>query len=146
MNKKFHKTLTIVLAALLAINIAVTIFLAAKMLTVKESLVGRTDQYVIYVGLKDMSTQNQEISTEDALNKIDEICFKYVNGYTIQEAYGCRINENKVATRSKTIVCSFDGAAKDDIYHIADEIIETFNQDTVFIESDSIKMEYYAGK
>ena len=33
-----------------------------------------------------------------------------------------------------------------DIIRIADEIIEQFNQDAVFIESDSIGMEYYSGK
>lgn len=146
MNKKFHKTLTIILTVLLAINIAFTIFIGTKVMSMKEAGVGKSDQYVIYVGLKDMTSQNQEISLDDAMNIIDEICFKYVNGYTIQEGYGCRINESKVATRSKTIICTFDGTSKETIYDIANEIIEQFNQDTVFIESDSIGMEYYSGK
>lgn len=146
MNKKFHKTLTIVVTTLLALNIGFTIFIGSKVMTMKESGIGKSEQYIIYVGLKDMNTQNQEVSLEDALNIIDDICFKYVNGYTIQEGYGCRINDSKVATRSKTIICRFDGSSKETIYDIADEIIEQFNQDSVFIESDSIGMEYYSGK
>lgn len=146
MNKKFHKTLTIIVTVLLALNIAVTIFLASKLLVLKEASIGKSDQYVIYVGLKDMTTQSQEIPIEDALDIIDDICFKYVNGYTIQEAYGCRLNDSKVVTRAKTIICTFDGTSKETIYDIADEIIQEFNQDTVFIESDAIGMEYYSGK
>lgn len=146
MNKKFHKTLTIVVTTLLALNIGFTIFIGSKVMTMKESGIGKSEQYIIYVGLKDMTTQNQEVTLEEALDTIDDICFKYVNGYTIQEGYGCRINDNKVATRSKTIICTFDGSSKETIYDIADEIIEKFNQDSVFIESDSIGMEYYSGK
>ena len=47
-------------------------------------------------------------------------------------------------THEYTIVCYFDGADKETVYTAADEIIEALNQNTILIEENEIRMEYYS--
>lgn len=100
-------------------------------------------QYKMYVGTNDKDTYEQIISTEDAKTIIDNICLKYLEGYTIQDAKGSWVDENGVVTRENTIVCYFDDIEEDTVYKIADEIIESLNQNTVLIEKDFVQIDFY---
>ena len=102
-------------------------------------------QYVMYVGLNDKDTYEQIISTEEAKEIIDGICFRYLDGYTIQEANGSWIDEKQNPTSEQTIVCYFNDADEGTVYRIADEVIEKLNQNTVLIEKDEIETEFYGG-
>ena len=70
-------------------------------------------QYTMYVGTNDKDTYEQIISTEDAKSIIDNICFKYLEGYTIQDAKGSWVDENGLVTHENTIVCYFDDTDND---------------------------------
>ena len=103
-------------------------------------------QYTMYIGMNDKDTYEQLISTEDAKTIIDNICFKYLDGYTIQDANGSWVDENGLVTHENTIVCCFKDTDNDTVYKIADEVIKTLNQNTVLIEKDLIQIDFYGGK
>lgn len=102
-----------------------------------------TMQYVMYVGTNDKDTYQPEHTKKEAMQIVDEICLKYFDGYTLQEATGSWMDEKNNITHEYTIVCYFDDAKKEDVYHAADDIIAALNQNTVLIEENKIRMEYY---
>ncbi|MBO6229583.1 MAG: DUF3574 domain-containing protein [Ruminiclostridium sp.] len=111
-----------------------------------EASEGSSMQYVMYVGTNDKDTYRLEMTEEEAKNIVDEVCLKYFEGYTLQEATGAWTDEKKNITHEYTLVCYFDGADKETVYKAADELIEKLNQNSVLIEEDKINIEYYSGK
>ncbi len=102
-------------------------------------------QYVMYVGTNDKDTYAPKYTEEEALEIVDNICLKYFEGYTIQEATGSWTDETETKTHEYTIVCIFDGADEATVHAAADEIITALNQNTILIESSLLKTEYYSG-
>ena len=135
------------LTALLLVNICATIVLgfAVYKSTCQQESDDKTTQYVMYVGLNDKDLYEQVIPTEEAKQIIDDICFSYLKGYTIQDAAGSWVDEKNEATREQTIVCYFNDAEEAAVYKIADEILDKLNQNTVLIEKDEIETEFYGG-
>ena len=103
-------------------------------------------QYVMYVGTNDKDTYKPEHSKKEAKEIVDKICLSHFEGYTLQEATGAWTDEKSNITHEYTLVCYFDGADKETVYAAADEIREKLNQNSVLIEEDQIKVEYYSGK
>lgn len=54
----------------------------------------------MYVGTNDKDTYTQLISTEQAIDILDENCLKYLDGYTIQAGYE-RWTDEKVSKQMK---------------------------------------------
>ena len=106
----------------------------------------RAEQFVMYVGTNDKDTYKQEIPTDKAKQIIDDICLKYFEGYTIQDAVGAWKDETGTTTHENSIVCYFDYADEVTVKKAADEIIKALNQNTVLIERDTVNMEYYGGE
>lgn len=102
-------------------------------------------QYVMYVGTNDKDTYKPEHTNEEAMEIVDQICLKYFEGYTLQEATGSWTDETGTPTHEYTLVCYFDAADEATVYEAADEIIKELNQNTVLIEKTEIEMEYYSG-
>ena len=102
-------------------------------------------QYVMYVGTNDKDTYKPEHTNEEAMNIVDQICLKYFDGYTLQEATGSWTDETGTPTHEYTLVCYFDAADEKTVYKAADEIIKELNQNTVLIEKAEIEMNYYSG-
>ena len=99
---------------------------------------------ILSLKLSDKDTYKLEHTKEEALQIVDEICLKYFDGYTLQDATGSWKDEKDVITHEYTIVCYFDGADKESVYKAADDVIKALNQNTVLIESDDIHMDYYS--
>ena len=104
-----------------------------------------TIRFVMYIGTNDKDTYAQIIPTEQAEEIIDDICFQYVEGYTIQDATGSWVDEKGIATHENTIVCYFYGTDEETVHRIGDDIIKALNQNSVLIEKDHIEIEYYGG-
>ena len=107
---------------------------------------GKSIQYVMYVGTNDKDTYQPEHSQEEAREIVDQVCLKYFEGYTLQEATGAWTDETGQITHEYTLVCYFDDADKATVYRAADEVIEALNQNTVLIEEDEISIEFYGGE
>ena len=112
--------------------------------TAAEASQESTVQYVMYVGTNDKDTYKPEHTREEAMQIVDGICLKYFDGYTLQEATGSWKDESDNITHEYTIVCYFDGADRENVYHAADDIIAALNQNTVLIEKKTIDIDYYS--
>ncbi len=106
----------------------------------------KVKQYVMYVGTNDKDTYQPKHTNEEAKDIVDEICLKYFEGYTLQEATGSWVDEKNNATHEYTLVCYFDDADRDTVYKAADEVIKVLNQNTVLIEVNETEIEYYGGQ
>jgi len=137
----------ILLTILVILNLCITGILGFYVYhTNKTSSGNAEEQYVMYIGTNDKDTYSQLITTEEAKSIIDHICFKYVEGYTIQDATGSWVDEKGASTHENTIVCYFDGTDEETVYKIADEVLKELNQNTVLIEKDEIQIDFYSGR
>jgi hypothetical protein len=99
----------------------------------------------MYVGTNDKDTYQPEHSQEEARDIVDQVCLKYFEGYTLQDATGAWTDETGAITHEYTLVCYFDDADKDTVHKAADDIITALNQNSVLIEENQIGMEFYSG-
>ena len=128
-----------------AVSLVLVLSRPAAAGTADESA-GKSIQYVMYVGTNDKDTYQPEHSQEEAREIVDQVCLKYFDGYTLQEATGAWTDETGEITHEYTLVCYFDDADKATVYRAADEVIEALNQNTVLIEEDEIFIDFYGGK
>ncbi len=155
---RMSKKIGIFAIVLALISIAVSLFTMGYCLKLfefgnkteetEESDVGmqKRTQYVMYVGTNDKDTYQIEMSEAEAKDIVDQICLKYMKGYTLDEATGSWVDEAGVRIHEYTLVCYFDDPEPEDVYSAADEILHALNQSSILIESNEISMEYYSGK
>lgn len=132
-----------VVLSVLSIIMVITMFVEVNKL--KAPAEGTETQYVMYIGTNDKDTNLPKYSQESARDIVDKICLEYFEGYTLQEATGAWTDENNRVTHEYTIVCYFDDTDRNTVNLAADEIMKALNQQTVLIEQDNIRMEYYSG-
>ena len=106
---------------------------------------GTAKQYVMYVGTLNKESYLADYTPDQAKTIVDDICLKYFDGYTLQEATGAWVDDKNISSHEYTLVCYFDAADKDVVHQAADEVLEALNQDAVLIEEQTIKMDYYTG-
>lgn len=63
-------------------------------------------------------------------------------------AYSCCFSSLTVLINQKLLrlVCYFDDSDSETVHKAADEVIKALNQNSVLIEQDEIKIEFYSGK
>jgi len=152
-----RKSFRIAVIALLVLNLAVSggiiVYLAGhgeNNILQSASLPGYENveygKYVLYIGTNDKDTYTQLISLADAKNIVNEICSRYVEGYTVMEANGGWVDEKGKLTEEQTLVYSFSGVREEDIYSIMDEILVKLNQNSIMVERQDLTYTYYSGK
>lgn len=102
-------------------------------------------QYVIYLGTNDKDTNEPVYSKKESKEKAKEILLDHFGGYTIQEAEGGWIDDDKVY-KEYTLVIYLSDTDLDSVHAAADEMIETFNQSSILIQSNETTTEFYAGE
>ena len=136
----------IALLVLLTINIIATCFIAVKLAGLsKLSLKNETVHYTLYIGTNDKDTYKQEIPTDEAKHIVDEICTKYVNGFTVHDSIGTWNDENNMITHENTIMCYLDDIDEATLHRICDEIRTALNQNTVLIQKEYTALDFYNG-
>lgn len=142
--KKSVGIIAVIIAAVSLCCSAVCLFLTLNQN--KSADTGDSVQYVMYVGTNDKDTYEPKYTEKEARDIVDGVCLKYFDGYTLQEATGAWTDEKDNITHEYTLVCYFDGADRDTVYKAADDVIDALNQNSVLIEENSIKMDYYSKK
>ena len=105
----------------------------------------KTDiQYVLYLGTNDKDTNTPVFTQAEALEKAKDILIRHFGGYTIQEAHGGWISDDKVY-QEYTIVMYLSDTTLDKVHAAADEMVETFRQSSVLIHENPTKTEFYSG-
>ena len=134
------KTLSILLAIVMTFTVIFVITGCAK--TSEQS--DNTDtQYVLYVGTNDKDTVEPVFTPEVAKQKAIEILLKRFGGYTIQEASGGWIDNDKIYTEY-TLVIYLSDTTLEKVHEACDEFIDVFRQSSILIQANQTKTEFYS--
>lgn len=101
-------------------------------------------QYVVYLGTNDKDTNEPVFPKEECMSKAQEILLKHFGGYTIMEAHGGWIDGDKIY-QEYTLVIYLSYTTEDEVYSVSDELIDTFNQSSVMIQTNPTRTQYYGG-
>lgn len=101
-------------------------------------------QYVMYLGTNDKETNKPVFTQQEAMEKAREILISHFGGYTIQEAHGGWI-DNGTEYQEYTLVIYLSDTTDEAVYGAADELIDTFHQSSVLIQTNPTKTEFYSG-
>ena len=102
-------------------------------------------QYVLYLGTNGRDTNKPVFTEMEALEKAQEILIERFGGYTIQEAHGGWVDENS-KYQEYTLVIYLSDTDEEQVHAAADELIEVFNQNSVLIQANPTKTEFYSGE
>ena len=125
------------LSAILSLSAPVAVF-------AEEAPVNEDVQYVMYLGTNDKDTNEPVFSPEEAQEVLKEILIEHFGGYTIQDAQGGWVDDGTLYQEYSLVIYLSD-TTPDQIYEAADELIETFNQSSVLIQTNSTTTEFYSG-
>jgi hypothetical protein len=102
-------------------------------------------QYVMYLGTNDKDTNEPVFTQEESMDTVRNILIDHFGGYTIQEANGGWVNENGEESREYTLVIYLSDTTLDEVHAAADDLLKTFNQSSVLIQTNPTQTEFYAG-
>ena len=101
-------------------------------------------QYVMYLGTNDKDTNKPVFTEAEAQEQVKDILIRHFGGYTIQEASGGWIDEGTVY-QEYTLVIYLSDTTEEAVHAAADELIETFRQSSVLIQTNPTRTEFYSG-
>ncbi len=102
-------------------------------------------KYTLYIGLNDGDSHEQNISTEQAVETVNEICLRHAGGYTLLNASGGWTDEEGQTTVENTLCYVLTDIEEEQVRAIMDEVLEALNRDSILVEKGEIQMEYYSG-
>ena len=101
-------------------------------------------QYVMYLGTNDKDTNKPVFTEAEAQEQVKDILIRHFGGYTIQEASGGWIDEGTVY-QEYTLVIYLSDTTEEAVHAAADEMIETFRQSSILIQTNPTRTEFYSG-
>ena len=148
MSKKLSVILTILCIVALGLSTTALVFaLKPAKQTEQEATTEAQEedvQYVLYLGTNDKDTNQPVFSQDEAKEKLQEILLDHFGGFTIQEANG-GWKDGDVVYQEYTLVVYLSDTTIDQVHEAADEMIKTFNQSSVLIQSNRTSTEFYSG-
>ena len=100
----------------------------------------------LFLGTNDKDTYTPYGTPDEVKAKVDEVLTNHVEGFTIQEANGGWTNDNGTVDHEYTVVILLSDTNEDKVHAVCDDLIKTFNQSSVLIQSNRTKTEFYSGK
>ena len=76
---------------------------------------------------------------------MDEVLTKHFEGFTIQDAMGGWTSENGTVDHEYTVVILLSDTTLEKVYAASDDLIRTFNQSAILIQSNQTRTEFYSG-
>lgn len=148
MSKKLAVLLTVLCIIALGLSTTALVFaLKPAEQTEQEATTEAQEedvQYVLYLGTNDKDTNQPVFSTDEAKEKLQEILVDHFGGFTIQEANG-GWKDGDMVYEEYTLVIYLSDTTIDQVHKAADEMIKTFNQSSVLIQSNRTVTEFYSG-
>lgn len=137
------KKLSIVVSVLAVI--AICLSAAALIVVMKPAPADHTDvQYVMYLGTNGAETNEPVFAPGEAREKAKEILVKHFGGYTLTDAEG-GWEDSGTLYQEYTLVIYLSDTTLDKVHAAADELIRTFQQSSVLIQSNRTVTEFYSG-
>ena len=101
-------------------------------------------QYVMYLGTNDKDSGKPVFTQAEAMEQAKAILIRHFGGYTIQDAEGGWIDDDKVY-QEYTLVIYLSDTTEEAVHAAADELVQVFNQSSVLIQKNPTTTEFYAG-
>jgi hypothetical protein len=95
-------------------------------------------KHILYIGLNDKETKQQEISTLDAYKVVFNAVKKYYDGATITESRGFYTHESGAVTFENSLICSILFAEDEKTRQLAEDLKNLLNQESIAIEIQDI--------
>jgi hypothetical protein len=95
-------------------------------------------KHILYIGLNDKESKQQEISTLDAYKIIFNAVKKYYDGATITESRGFYTHESGAVTFENSLVCSILFAEDNKTRQLAEDLKNLLNQESIALEIQDI--------
>ena len=95
-------------------------------------------KHILYIGLNDKESKQQEISTLDAYKIIFNAVKKYYDGATITESRGFYTHESGAVTFENSLICSILFADDDKTRQLAEDLKILLNQESIALEIQEI--------
>lgn len=140
MNNKIAK-ISIIIAV-----IALSISIVSLVISIEWKENKKNVQYVLYLGTNDQNTNEPVYTPDESKRILKKILISRMGGYTIQEANGGWIDENGKEYQEYTLVIYLSNTTKEKVHALANILIETFNQNSILIQTNETKTEFYSGK
>ena len=99
-----------------------------------------------YLGTNDKDTGKPVFTQAEAKEKAKEILIKHFGGYTLQEADDGWVGDDGTVYQEYTLVIYLSDTTGDAVHAAADELIETFNQSSVLIQTNPAITEFYSAQ
>ncbi|MBQ0051136.1 MAG: DUF3574 domain-containing protein [Treponema sp.] len=99
-------------------------------------------QYTLYIGTNDKDTYKPEISYDDAVKLVAEICSEHLEGYTIFDADGYWTDESGTPVSERTIVCKIINSDSEAVQKIIDKVLVKLNQSSVLVEKSMVNISF----
>ena len=103
-------------------------------------------QYVLFLGTNDKDTNKPVFTQAEAMEKARQILMARFGGYTIQEAFGGWIGDDDTQYQEYTLVIYLSDTTEDAVHAAADELLATFNQNSVLIQKNPTSTEFYSAQ
>ena len=132
-----------IIISIIALGFSIFVFITLPKQEEKEDF---DIQYVLFLGTNDKDTYTPYGTPDVVKAKVDEVLTKHVEGFTIQEANGGLTNDNGTVDHEYTVVILLSDTTMDKVHAVCDDLIKTFNQSSVLIQSNRTKTEFYSGK
>lgn len=142
MSKKLGIIIAVIaLIAVCMSSVTLVLTLQAKNQKTQDN---QDTQYVMYLGTNDKDTNKPVFSSKEARAQAEKILVKHFGGYTIQEAQG-GWDDNGKLYQEYTIVIYLSDTNLKKVHAAADEMVDTFHQSSVLIQTNKTKTEFYSG-
>ncbi|MBR2547540.1 MAG: DUF3574 domain-containing protein [Eubacterium sp.] len=145
MDRKLVTAALVISIITLIISIAALVTAKNKPLSEQELEENGDIQYVLYLGTNDKDSNEPVYPPEEAKKKAEEILLDHFGGFTIQEAHGGWKDGDKVYSEY-TIVIYLSDTNIDEVHSAAEEMVDTFHQSSVLIQSNETTTEFYGGE
>ena len=139
-------TVAIVLSVLaICISVAAIVLgLTLRMSGVSADTKAGDVQYVLYLGINDKDTDEPVFTHEEAKIVLQEILARRMGGYTLQEAEGGWIGDDKEEHQGYTLVISLSDTTIEKVHALCDELLERFDQSSILIQTNRTVTEFYS--
>ena len=150
-KSKIHLIFISVFAAIQVVLIILTSVCFIKLRQMVSSseifrLDNKGEKYTLYIGTNDKDTYIREIPIEECRRRIDSICMKYVEGFSIGDMKGKWVDESGTLTEEDTLVYIFYDTTDEAIKKIMDEVLVELNQNSILLEKEHVTSAFYNGK
>ena len=141
-----RKTGAILLGINLFLTAGIILFLVAAGFSSGDMEAESSPSYTLCIGLNDQDTNTQLITADEARQRVNEICLRYVDGFTGNLAWGAWTDENGEMVNEQTLVYTFHGTTREAVVAIMDEVLPALNQSSILMLTNSCDPVFYSGQ